>query len=109
MLAPGRRRSQPGTLPMRKLTSLTSCRAGAALPWWTSRQTDGNADVGESPGEAGDACAIPAIRAMWVVPSTGAAQDTTPRRRLDTIRRFFGRRKRTTETQRAQRKETQRR
>src|SRR5437660_2971576 len=74
MLAPGRRKSQPGTLPMRKLTSLTSCVAGAVLPWWTSRQTDGNAAAGESPGEAGDACAIPAIRAMWVVPSTGAAR-----------------------------------
>src|SRR5437762_4123904 len=93
MLEPGRRKSQPGTLPTRKLTSVTSWVVGRAAPCRSSSRTAGNGPATElgGPGEGGDACAIPAIRTICVVPSTGAADGTAPSRRLDTIYWFLER------------------
>src|SRR5262249_1633818 len=80
--APGKRRSQPGTLPIRKPASAISWVVGRAAAWRSSRRTNGSgsAAIGPSPGglagEPGEGGAILATRAEGTVPSLDAAQRT---------------------------------
>src|SRR5262249_5115219 len=64
---PERRRSQPGTLPIRNDTSATAYHVGRPPPWRTSRLTSGSGPSVPVDGCGGveDTCAIPAICAAW--------------------------------------------